>query len=437
MKEYKGNSLLLFPTDYTVIDIETTGLSPEEDNIIEICAIRYRNHEIADKFTTLINPECNISSRITKLTGITNEMVATAPKINDVLPDLIKFLGDDILVGHNVIFDISFIYNNCINYLETSLNNDFVDTMRIARLLHKENEHNRLSDLALQYNLSYDNAHRAEFDCLLTNELLLIFEKETRERCADDISLSSLLSKTLRAKAFNKPVQNKDADINNPLYGKTVVFTGALEQMQRKDAMQIVADFGGINSDNITKHTNYLVLGNNDYCKSIKEGKSNKHKKAEDYKAKGYDIEIIPECVFFDMIDRPVDTVNIDDIPDNPLYKSLSLSDREIVLIETVKKIIADTPYADRFGVACRSDSYITLLCGNNDFMRFKYSPRAFWISLDIPLDIAKKNIDNPLFSAQENKRQRHWKSSINSIDEIDKLKDFIIASYHEYPYAQ
>ena len=80
------------------------------------------------------------------------------------------------------------------------------------------------------------------------------------------------------------------------------MFTGVLERMSRKEAMQLVADSGGINGDTVTQKTNYLVLGNNDYCKSIKDGKSNKQKKAEKLKASGLDIEIIPESVFYDMV---------------------------------------------------------------------------------------------------------------------------------------
>lgn len=66
--------------------------------------------------------------------------------------------------------------------------------------------------------------------------------------------------------------------------------------------MQVVANLGGINADNVTKKTNYLILGNNDYCKSIKDGKSSKQKKAEKLQLDGHDIQIIPENVFYDMI---------------------------------------------------------------------------------------------------------------------------------------
>ena len=89
---------------------------------------------------------------------------------------------------------------------------------------------------------------------------------------------------------------------------KHCVFTGTLERMARKQAMQIVADLGGINENSVTKKTNYLILGNNDYCKTIKDGKSNKQKQAEAYKLQGQDIEIIPETVFYDMLGDELST---------------------------------------------------------------------------------------------------------------------------------
>lgn len=87
-------------------------------------------------------------------------------------------------------------------------------------------------------------------------------------------------------------------DISHPLYGKLCVFTGTLEKMQRKDAMQLVVNLGGQCGDNVTAKTNYLILGNNDFCSLIKDGKSNKQKKAESLILKGKDIQILSENVF-------------------------------------------------------------------------------------------------------------------------------------------
>lgn len=434
MREHKGHSLLIFPNDYTVIDIETTGLSPEYDEIIEICALKYRNKKMIDRFTTLVKPDYPIDEYITSLTGITNDMLSSSPALKDVIQPLFDFIGNDIIVGHSVNFDINFIYDACKQYLSKPLYNDFVDTLRIARLLYKEN-HNRLKDLSKKYNLSYDNAHRAEFDCLITNDILSIFNKEFTEKYGKNETISNVFrryenGKLIPTKAADITTDKTEFDIDNPIYGKTVVFTGALEKMVRKEAMQIVADYGGINGDNVTKNTNYLVLGNNDYHNSLKGDKSSKQKKAENYKLKGYDIEIIPENVFYDM----VNIASSEDIPtysDDNIYKQhLSLSDREISVIEVVKSYLSDSPHYSDFAVEIRSDNYITLLCGENDFMRFKYSPRTFWVSLRLPYDVAKSNINNPLFAAQQNKNQLHWKSSINSFDEIKELKEFIILSF-------
>ncbi|MBQ7596713.1 MAG: 3'-5' exonuclease, partial [Clostridia bacterium] len=129
---YKGRSLLIFPADYTVIDIETSGLSPEECEIIEISAVKVRNDKITDTFSQLIKPERRISAFITSLTGITNDMVKYAPDIKSVITDFADFIGSDILLGYNVNFDINFLYDNMVKHLGTPLNNDFVDVLRFS-----------------------------------------------------------------------------------------------------------------------------------------------------------------------------------------------------------------------------------------------------------------------------------------------------------------
>lgn len=428
MREHKGQSLVAFPDDYTVVDIETTGLSPNYDEIIEICAIKYRNGKLAEKYSTLVKPNSEVSEFIEQLTGINNTMLSTAPVAADVLPAFYNFINDDIIVGHNINFDINFLYDYCDRYLSKPLYNNYIDTMRIARLLHRENKHNRLIDLCSQYNLSYEGAHRAEYDCTITNSLFNIFKNEfISQYDSTDFKLSHN-SKHIKIKAADITANVSDIPIDSALYDKVVVFTGTLEKMPRKDAMQIVANMGGINGDNVTKNTNFLVLGNNDYCASIKGGKSSKQKKAESYKLKGYDIEIIPENVFYDMVNIPSNSTNSAPVKETNLYPDLS--DMENQIINIVRKFLSDSPYIEKFNVEQRSDSYVTLLCEQNDFMRFKYSPRAFWVSLRLPVAVAKENINSPLFAAQQNKRQLHWKTSITSIDEIENIKDFIKLSF-------
>lgn len=307
MREEKGKSLLATPNDFIVLDIETTGYLPQWDYIIEVGAIKYEHGVEIARFSSLIQPPSvdgeYIDSYITELTGITNEMLASAPSIESVLPKLYDFLGNSIIIGHNVNFDINFLYDNFEEFLEKPLSNDFIDTMRLSRNLHPEEKHHRLSDLCERYALDYSYAHRSIKDCELTFSCYnnLLSEINTTFNDFDSFLKSRIKHSSQGIKAKDICSENTEFDITHPLYGKVCVFTGALEKMPRKEAMQLVANLGGINGDSVTKKTNYLILGNNDYCKAIRDGKSNKQKKAEKLKLEGHDIEILPETAFYEL----------------------------------------------------------------------------------------------------------------------------------------
>ncbi len=313
IRENKGKSLLDAPNSYCVIDIETTGLSPNCDSIIEVAAIRYQNHQIVDTFSSLIKPDdfdeefsengWYLYDFITELTGITDDMLKNAEKTGKVLSKYRDFIGNNILVGHNVNFDINFLYDNFKYYLNYNFTNNFIDTMRISRRIIPDLPHHRLQDLVKFFNIDYSNAHRAAKDCLLTAECYFkLIEMIKLQYGTIEAFKDAVTYKYKGIKASDISALTDSFDTSHPIYGKVCVFTGTLEKMLRKDAMQIVANLGGINADNVTKKTNYLILGNNDYCKTIKDGKSAKQKKAETLKLKGQDIEIIPENVFYDMI---------------------------------------------------------------------------------------------------------------------------------------
>lgn len=305
----KGKSLLEIVSNYVVLDLETTGLDPTWNEIIEIGAIRVRNHEIVETFSSLVKPDIPIDDFIASLTGITNEMVADAPAINAILPQLFDFVGNDIVVGHNVNFDINFLYDNSLRCTGRGFTNDFVDTMRLSRRLFPEEAHHRLADLELRFNLHNENAHRAMSDVLLTKEC---YDYMRRHIVNCDIDLAELTRKTnSKRSTYSQSVRAKDIvattdkfDESSPVYQKTFVFTGTLQKMTRKDAMQAVVNCGGVCGDTVNKKTNYLVLGNYDFCSTITGGKSSKHKKAEQLKLAGQDISIISENVFYDMLNE-------------------------------------------------------------------------------------------------------------------------------------
>lgn len=164
----KGRSLLALVDKYVSVDIETTGLSPFGCDIIELAAVRIEHGEVTGSFSTLVNPNYPISYFITNLTGITNAMLYGAPDILTALPYFLDFVGGNIVVGHNVNFDINFIYDKCQIHLGIPFPNDFIDTMRLSRKLYCEHTHHKLSDLIERFCICDTVAHRALSDAMQT-----------------------------------------------------------------------------------------------------------------------------------------------------------------------------------------------------------------------------------------------------------------------------
>ena len=283
--------------NYCVLDLETTGLSPNYDSIIEIGIIKVKENKIVDKYNSLINPGFLINEYITSITGITNEMLKGKPKIIDLKKEVLNFIGNDVLVGHNISFDVSFLQKG----FNEELKNEYIDPLQFCRKLFKELSHHRLTDMSNYLEISR-NEHRSMSDCLCTKELYDCIKEKMKNNgleINDIFAKKNYSSKNIDIHAI-KP-DNIEIDEDNFFYNKHCVFTGKLEKMIRKDAMQLVVNVGGILDNSVTKKTNYLILGNNDYCSSIKDGKSSKHKKAEKYKLEGQDIEIIDEDTFYNL----------------------------------------------------------------------------------------------------------------------------------------
>lgn len=305
----KGKSTIDLLSDYIVFDIETTGLDSSYDEVIEIGAIKVKNNKIVSKFNSLVKPKNEIDEYITELTGITNGMVKNAPTIEEILPDFMNYIGNDILIGHNVNFDINFIYDNLYRNKFDVLINDFIDTMRISRKLLPELSHHRLIDLAKYFKIDSTNNHRSLKDCEIT---MNVYEnlKEIALQKYDNVdefknAFKKHKKEGLRAKDIVST--NTEFDVDNLFYDKYVAITGTLEKMLRKEAMQIIVDLGGHCEDGVTKKTNFLILGNNDYNPILRGKKSSKLIKAETLKLEGKDIEIISENVFYDIIDDYVE----------------------------------------------------------------------------------------------------------------------------------
>ena len=295
----KGHSLMTIVDDFIAIDVETTGLSPDYDDIIEMSAVHYLKGQRAEAFSQLVNPGYSIPEFITELTGITDEMMVGQPALDVVLPRFLEFVGDQVLVGHNVNFDINFIYDACEELGLPPFGNDFIDTMRVARRLHPEYENHRLQTCIKKIGLPKRGLHRAEDDADLCAQVYL---KMIEDPDFEEKTAPAARKHAPQLKAGDIVAQEGFINEDSPFYGKVCVFTGALESFTRKEAFQLVADIGGIPGDGVTQKTNFLILGNNDYCTTIKDGKSAKQKKAEKLIAAGADLQIIPESVFLEML---------------------------------------------------------------------------------------------------------------------------------------
>ena len=177
----KGKSLFEFPEDFTVVDIETTGLSSAGAEIIEISALRYRGGKKVAVFSSLLKPRYAIPYFITELTGITNAMVKDAPERTGVLSDFYEFVGKDVIVGHNVNFDVNFLYDEISVYLGKALENDFVDVLRLSRHYLPFLPSHKQTALAEYFGISAEGAHRALRDTEICAENFFRIKNLARE----------------------------------------------------------------------------------------------------------------------------------------------------------------------------------------------------------------------------------------------------------------
>ncbi|PKM49540.1 MAG: DNA polymerase III subunit epsilon [Firmicutes bacterium HGW-Firmicutes-7] len=162
---------------FIVFDIETTGFQPETNRITEIGAIKVIEGKIVEKFSELINPEVQIPEEITALTGISNTLVKDRPTINEVLPRFIEFCDGYDVMGHNIIFDFSFIKANALKQ-KLRFDKAGIDTLFIARTFLNHLEKRSLGFLCNHYQITRINEHRAYDDALATYQLFKMLKKD-------------------------------------------------------------------------------------------------------------------------------------------------------------------------------------------------------------------------------------------------------------------
>jgi len=212
------------------VDIETTGLNLDEDVIIEIGAVKFNGRRVEDEWSTLVNPHQPISNFITQLTGITNNMVRNAPTLQDVIGDLIGFVGDVPVVGHNISFDLSFLRRS-----HALTSNIDIDTYELAAVLMPTASRYNLSALAQQLGILLPATHRALDDARVTHRVFIELVEKAHdlpiELLAEIVRMGQSLDwqanwplqQVLRQRA-KEPVQAKKArlDAQGPLFEQPI-----------------------------------------------------------------------------------------------------------------------------------------------------------------------------------------------------------------------
>ena len=177
-----SQSRLLKDLDFVVVDVEATGAKTPPNRLIELGAYRIRGGKIVDKFQSLVNPEIPIPRFVASLTGISNEMVKSAPVFADVAPQWLDFVADSVLVAHNAPFDTSFLNHEISRvYPGHRMINPHLCTVRLSRRALPDLLNHRLDTIATHFSIPIASRHRAGSDALATAEIFILLLTELEE----------------------------------------------------------------------------------------------------------------------------------------------------------------------------------------------------------------------------------------------------------------
>lgn len=284
----KGDSILAIIDDYVCVDLETTGFSPNRDKIIEIGALRVVGGKPAGTYNALVNIGEPLSDTIKNLTGISDAEICNGECLDAALAGFADFIKHyDVLLGHNVNFDINFLYDNLTQQLGYPLSNDFVDTMNLAKRLYNLGSY-KLSKLVKMFGFADDVEHRALSDCIDTYRC---YEHMKQYINDNEIDIENYNV------ARNARKRHLGLVFRVDIVGKKICLTGEFECASRKRLEQELSSNGAIVKKSVSKGLDFLVVGK--YCnEQWKDGKGSKTIAAEKYNLNGSNITIINENDF-------------------------------------------------------------------------------------------------------------------------------------------
>ena len=294
---------------FVVLDLETTGINPHKDKIIEIAAIKFVNFEPVKGIQSLVNPRIPLPTAITNLTGITQNELDAAPSWSDIQDEVLDFIDGQLLVGHNLrCFDIRFI-NAAMGF---ELPNPILDTLDYSRFVFPRLPSHKLSYLKTVLGINVENSHRALDDVKTTAALLThCISAEYNPDYPIIPDSPPIKQNTPKPRKRYETIKLTDivptcacTDFSSPLCGKTVVFTGTLS-IPRKEAMQLAVNVGAKLKNNVSRKTDYLVVGQQDVAIVGIDGKSNKEEAALEINSTGKgNIQIISEEDFIKLVTK-------------------------------------------------------------------------------------------------------------------------------------
>lgn len=177
-----------------VVDLEMTGLRAKTDRILEVGAARVRNGVVTDTYSAIIRQQEKLSEKIVNLTGITDEMSEKGRELDEVMKEFLTFLGEEILVGQNIIFDYSFLKQWAVNH-KYSFERQAVDTLKLARKFLPQEEKKDLESLCRYFGIPRCNAHRALDDAIETMQIFEELKKNYGEEDEEAFAPKPLLYK--------------------------------------------------------------------------------------------------------------------------------------------------------------------------------------------------------------------------------------------------
>ena len=255
---------------FSVLDLETTGLNPEKDRIVEICLVRYNQAGVEeDSFVSLLNPGAPIPGEASAINGISDRMVANSPAFAEISSDLLRRLEEVVLVGHNVAaFDAKFLVAEFARVGVAWRPATVLDTLKLARTAYPGLKSHKLRELCKLAGITNLHAHRAESDARAAWELLCTIAADDVDDLTDldKYELPATKAAVPPGLVARKPQKTQpDPRLQQTCAGEHVVFTGGFPAgaSSREDAKNSVLARGGSVSNTITKKTTILFVGDN------------------------------------------------------------------------------------------------------------------------------------------------------------------------------